>query len=228
MNLQIVTRFKHLPQQLLFVQDAAMRQVCRTNKSCMHLSIFLSVVGDYGKQQIEAGTSYRVTANNNINVAMILKDVYDETRKFFIIVPPHTTSTIQQTVYIPLNTSSIMSEFAGTNMQSYYVLNSSTSSRSARETVPSNMVASHWNIFDSAKYFTVSIVFNAQNQWVVIPGPRHFNRATEQVSNYKFVKRDTSVLLLAMWVYLFLNENKYAVDVQGRNRHEPKGISKWK
>ena len=156
----------------------------------MHLTPFLYVIGDYGKQQIEAGSSYRVTANNNINVAMILKDVYDETRKFFIIIPPHTTSTIQQTVYIPLNTGSIMSEFAGTKMQSYYVHNSSTSSASARETVNPDMVASHNYTFDSVKYYTVSIVFNAQNRWVVFPGPRHFNRATEQVSNHTFVKRE--------------------------------------
>ena len=145
--------------------------------------LLLCVSGDYGKQQIEAGSKYSVRANNNINVALILKDVYNENRKFFIILPPHTTSAIQQTVYIPLNTGSIMSEFNGTTMQSYYVHNTKSTNLSERVTVTHDMVAYHSTSFESDKYYTVYIAFNDQNQWVVFPGPRHFNSARESVSN---------------------------------------------
>ena len=73
-------------------------------------------------------------------------------------------------------------------MQSYYVDNAGTSSLSARETVSSNMAASYSSTADSNKYYTVSVVFNEKNKWLVFPGPRHFDRAKEHVSDRDFVK----------------------------------------
>ena len=136
----------------------------------------VTVAGDYHDQPIEAGTSYRLTANNNINVAIILIDVHDADRRSFSFIPPYSTTATKHSVYIPLysGVSPLMKEFEVTKLQSYYVHTNKTSSLSAVQTVTGEMLAHH-ETYSFENYYSALVVFNANNNWMTFAGPRVFN-----------------------------------------------------